>query len=206
MNNSHFVYIIRGGDSLYKIGFSSNLENRMLAIKSSNPMAEMVMVFVGGARLEKRIHTLLFEHRVRGEWFSLTASNLAMTQAFVYSKFPDLAIDSLRQMSDKICFSINNPIRSSETRIKALSDMNPDEFGISKDEREELYCYVPSLRDYKMAADVKRCKSDGMTMAEIAECLGVSLSLVKHYSAALSRSVSKRRSEDLNEQAGESNT
>lgn len=59
--------------------------------------------------------------------------------------------------------------------------------GITEREYGEMLNYDPPLRSLELAGKVKAAKERGMSLAEFAKGRKESLSLIKHYSAALSR-------------------
>jgi len=78
-NVSHgCVYVIKS-DGQYKIGVSSNLDNRLRTHRTSMPKGVLVAVRECGdsKALEKGIHHQLRNYRTTGEWFNLTNNALA---------------------------------------------------------------------------------------------------------------------------------
>lgn len=58
---------------LVKIGFSSNVRQRLMTIRSDRPDAGKLALVgwaIGGPRLEAEIHELFAPFRERGEWFT----------------------------------------------------------------------------------------------------------------------------------------
>lgn len=65
------VYAIAAGDSV-KIGYTTNLEQRMKAIQSTCPHPIVCLgTAPGGQLLERALHRQFARHRVYGEWFDL---------------------------------------------------------------------------------------------------------------------------------------
>lgn len=62
------VYIVRIGKHI-KIGFSRNVARRMKAFETSNADVELLHAFDGDIALERRLHGLLAEARIKGEIF-----------------------------------------------------------------------------------------------------------------------------------------
>lgn len=57
---------------LVKIGFSSNVRQRFMTIRTDRPDAGKVALIgwaIGGPRLEAELHERFIKHRERGEWF-----------------------------------------------------------------------------------------------------------------------------------------
>jgi hypothetical protein len=74
-----FVYLLRADNGLYKIGRSEDPEGRLaglgvlpLPVVLLHRIASNDMVW-----LERRLHRLFSEFRVRGEWFALSESQVA---------------------------------------------------------------------------------------------------------------------------------
>lgn len=65
------VYFIQvGSDGPIKVGFTTNIEKRILGIRHGLPeSAQLLATIPGGKKLEKAIHRGLSEYRMRGEWF-----------------------------------------------------------------------------------------------------------------------------------------
>ena len=55
---------------LYKIGFSNNPKPRETTLQSEKPSIKMVKIW--NKNIERKLHKLYSEYRVRGEWFNLT--------------------------------------------------------------------------------------------------------------------------------------
>ena len=70
---------------------------------------------------------------------------------------------------------------------KVSDDENPTSHGITEREYGEMLAYDPPLRNLELAAKVKAARERGLSLAEFAKGRGEGLSLIKHYSAALSR-------------------
>jgi len=67
-----FVYFIRAGGGPVKIGFSTNVEKRMVALQISSPHDLVLIAKVpGNKRLEKQIHKHFSHLALRGEWFEM---------------------------------------------------------------------------------------------------------------------------------------
>lgn len=64
------VYFLRAIGYGVKIGFTTNLKQRLDDYKTYVPV-EMVLIgsLRGTRRYEKLLHTKFSEHRIRGEWF-----------------------------------------------------------------------------------------------------------------------------------------
>lgn len=68
-----YVYVARReGMPGYKVGFSTNPERRMLALR-----AELVGAVRGSYGLESTFHGVFHRQRIAGEWFDLSESDIA---------------------------------------------------------------------------------------------------------------------------------
>jgi len=77
------VYIVKSGDT-YKIGYTSNLKNRLSAIATGCPEPVEVRDVIHGAGLkeERALHRKFEAKRVSGEWFALDEEDLAFIKRF----------------------------------------------------------------------------------------------------------------------------
>ena len=67
-----FVYFIQAGDGPVKIGFSTNVEKRMVALQISSPHElALIAKMSGNKALEKQIHERFSRLALRGEWFEM---------------------------------------------------------------------------------------------------------------------------------------
>jgi len=65
----HVVYLI-GAPGFLKIGHSSRIETRFADLRTSTPLDLSLLGVLKGSRpLERDLHRLFSEHRVRGEWY-----------------------------------------------------------------------------------------------------------------------------------------
>ena len=78
MKKEGFVYLIRGpkngSEQLYKIGRTSNMQNRMRNLQTGSPTKLEVVKFIqteDALTTERKLHDAFRETRIRGEWFAL---------------------------------------------------------------------------------------------------------------------------------------
>ena len=84
------LYVVQNADGAVKIGRTNNIEKRLawLSTGSAVPL-KFVHVVQHGAYLEYGLHELLSEHRLSGEWFSLTPESAAvLVELFGALTFP----------------------------------------------------------------------------------------------------------------------
>jgi hypothetical protein len=86
-----FVYVIKGGHNLIKIGVSTNPSARLATLRTISPFP-LHMAFVGvtpgtGYDIEAGAHGMLAPHRCNGEWFDVS---------------PELAISAVMGAAGKI--------------------------------------------------------------------------------------------------------
>lgn len=73
------VYFVRAGRRI-KIGFTSNLSQRLLALQTgSGEVLTLLAAIPGGARLEKAFHVAFAQSRRTGEWFDGSLLELVVT-------------------------------------------------------------------------------------------------------------------------------
>lgn len=81
--NSACVYLVLGTGPLCKIGYTSRLTQRLRAIQSQSPEPIRLLhkiparSIAGAAGIEQLLHREFHHRRGRGEWFALTADDLA---------------------------------------------------------------------------------------------------------------------------------
>jgi len=78
MKKEGFVYLIRGpkngSEQLYKIGQTSNMQDRMRNLQTGSPTKLEVVKFIqteDALTTERKLHDAFRETRIRGEWFAL---------------------------------------------------------------------------------------------------------------------------------------
>jgi hypothetical protein len=65
------TYLMKNNHTkLYKIGYSKNPKHREKTLQSEEPNIKMVKIW--NKNIERKLHKLYSEYRVRGEWFNLT--------------------------------------------------------------------------------------------------------------------------------------
>ena len=71
LTNAVKTYLIKDNHTkLYKIGKSKNPKHREKTLQSEKPSIKMVKIW--NKNIERKLHKLYSEYRVRGEWFNLT--------------------------------------------------------------------------------------------------------------------------------------
>jgi len=72
-----FVYLMKDHRTGYhKIGFSKTPKYRESTLQSEMPVIEMLFNFPGTRKVEKEIHEIFSNKRIRGEWFNLSGSDI----------------------------------------------------------------------------------------------------------------------------------
>lgn len=65
------VYFIRDGERAFKIGYTSDVEHRLASLRTITGKDLILDGHVNGDRqFERHLHGLLFDIRIKGEWFS----------------------------------------------------------------------------------------------------------------------------------------
>lgn len=89
------IYFICDGDFV-KIGISDNPEKRLSHLQTSNPKKlTLLYTMDGNETLEKLLHSIFSQYRVRGEWFEYTGSlyefiYLSIEEGYTFTKInPD---------------------------------------------------------------------------------------------------------------------
>jgi len=84
-----YVYFIQEGHSgPIKIGVAAEPRNRLTDLQCANPRpVRLICAVKGSFKLEKHLHRLLKDHRIRGEWFHPSIEVLeAISEALKFSK------------------------------------------------------------------------------------------------------------------------
>ena len=79
----NYIYLMRHQNGLVKIGKSVNPKARERTLQAEDPRLEMFYVAKKPERYERRLHQMFKEHRVRGEWFSLTDRQVQLVMFFL---------------------------------------------------------------------------------------------------------------------------
>lgn len=80
------VYYVQRTDGLIKIGYTSQLRNRMSALRAEFGPLTQLAVHAGGYKAEQSMHRKFAAHRVRGEWFRPSADLLAHIARIIESQ------------------------------------------------------------------------------------------------------------------------
>ena len=94
INKGSFIYVVRmdlNGKYLYKIGKSSNPLSRLTTLRISSPFDlqayrnyRVPAALVN--RIESSLHKLFKNYRMNGEWFDITAEQVATIDAYMFAK------------------------------------------------------------------------------------------------------------------------
>lgn len=86
-----FVYVISAGPDRHKIGMAANPAQRVRDLQTGVPDTLELIHFVevsSPRRVEARAHRMLADHRVRGEWFGVTAEVAIGAVSAVAAEYP----------------------------------------------------------------------------------------------------------------------
>lgn len=79
-----YVYFLRGGNEV-KIGFSTNLPQRLEKLRNGNAYPVFICRYVEGTpTTERQFHKRFAEYRLRGEWFDLRGSLARFLENHIY--------------------------------------------------------------------------------------------------------------------------
>lgn len=97
------VYFIAVGD-IVKIGFSKNVLARFHTLRAGGKSkmpdgynikdAELLGAIAGGRQVERRLHSLLRNYRLEGEWFRLAPTVIRAIDCVLYGEEPPKAIEA----------------------------------------------------------------------------------------------------------------
>lgn len=87
---SGYIYLIRAETSSdvshVKIGKTNNVKQRLSALNAASP-APLTLVYFGyvlnADKLEKELHDIFDERRLRGEWFALDNDRIEKARSFI---------------------------------------------------------------------------------------------------------------------------
>jgi hypothetical protein len=81
-----FIYFIQGecGGPI-KIGYTADLKRRITSLQTGYPdRLELLLAFPGNQELEKTVHKIFEQYRLKGEWFQSSPEVLEKIQKFAY--------------------------------------------------------------------------------------------------------------------------
>jgi len=90
---SFYVYAIGPIDGPIKIGFTNNLDTRLRAIQTGNPLPVKIHHFIkfdnenDMRKAEKTLHETLRHIRKKGEWFDLSPDNAKLELDYIMIKY-----------------------------------------------------------------------------------------------------------------------
>jgi hypothetical protein len=92
-----FVYLFRVG-SVYKIGLSVSPSQRLAGLVAKGTDAECVHHFpsAGARKVERALHLRFVSKRIGGEWFALTADDVALIRTVLQADTPGDLPDQLQ--------------------------------------------------------------------------------------------------------------
>lgn len=73
---NRFVYLFRHNNGLTKIGMSSDPFRREKTLQAEDPRLHMLAYRPGGLEVEGRLHKIMADKRIRGEWFDLSEKDI----------------------------------------------------------------------------------------------------------------------------------
>ena len=76
---SNYVYLIRAGNGLTKIGISYDIQKRLNMLNTASPVELSLLFFFepsNAVKTEKYLHIKFDKKRVKGEWFNLSDSEI----------------------------------------------------------------------------------------------------------------------------------
>ncbi|WP_119079964.1 GIY-YIG nuclease family protein [Chitinophaga alhagiae] len=139
------VYILNTGKNLYKIGKTGDLQKRLAAYHTHLPILFRVIrqyAALNMTDLEESLHIVFQHKRVKGEWFALTRSDLAICDN-IARNYALQALQKQRRKHVTITFSSNPVLQVMEANEKYLQDYariaDDIRLGLSNDEVFELY-------------------------------------------------------------------
>ena len=141
-----YVYLVRAGQSQYKIGIASNILSRVRALQTSN--AELIEVITAKQTpdahvIEKSIHKKLQDMKLDGgrEWFSLTPE-VVINIAIKINHSPGISVSEVELLYNLI-EEQNNRQRAMTGKMQALLDQikaeTPKKPSIAKENKPQVH-------------------------------------------------------------------
>lgn len=92
---TQYVYIIAAENGLFKIGKTTNIDNRLQQIKSANPIQCFLVGLIEAKddnldKLERLLHKMFKDKRIRGEWFALSKNDLLLLIPYMPEEYIEL--------------------------------------------------------------------------------------------------------------------
>lgn len=85
-DNCGFIYLISSDVGLTKIGYAVDVHKRFNQINTASPV-ELTLLFYcfvkDAVKLERWLHKMFSEQRIKGEWFNLTVAEIGDIKALV---------------------------------------------------------------------------------------------------------------------------
>ena len=91
MKKDGFVYLIRGpkigSEQLYKIGQTSNMQDRMRNLQTGSPTKLEIVKSIqtdDALMIERKLHNAFKETRIRGEWYALKTGQVRAAKKLMH--------------------------------------------------------------------------------------------------------------------------
>jgi len=132
-----FVYLMRCGDSHYKIGVAQNILSRLKSLQTSNPnVIELVTAKRTSeySRYERMIHKQLHQWKAKGgrEWFKLEAEQ-ALEIAVLINTAPEYSKNDLEIITELIDNNVDKQKSITASLSNLLNQLNAER--VIKDKR-----------------------------------------------------------------------
>ena len=83
------VYVISGGSRRVKIGYTTDMANRLSALQASSPRRLRIMATTPGTlATEAWLHKRFGKYRLHGEWFDLSSANMRLLMRYMSGDEP----------------------------------------------------------------------------------------------------------------------
>lgn len=148
-NTGGFVYIVTDGNGHYKIGYTTNLAQRLSALNMGLPTEMTVEIAYHSEhcqREEAKWHKRFADKRLKGEWFTLTAEDLTAIRNEAGSPInrtprtggiavmPIPQNHTIGEQSDK---SESSPVNDTPDSHKTVAESEKSEMHIRKNQQRE---------------------------------------------------------------------
>jgi len=151
ITQNELVYFITDGSRI-KIGCTSNLKTRLLALQVGNVNYIEVIATIenAGKDVEKYLHEYYSKDRISGEWFDLDDS-------FVLDVKKEFRYVNMHDTLDSLLFELWHKSKGGEEELSISFFTNSDNYRVKRKLKNLILGYINSHEDYSVVCnDIKK--------------------------------------------------
>ncbi len=171
-----FIYIVRHARDIYKIGFTTDPQSRIQAIRSTNPSATLHNIYAGEKQDEKNLHTIFASKKVSNEWFHLDEEDLSHIEGYFRKMSPWTSAKTFKHLAVSLLKCAVNDYVSPAMYLKTKAMRNAN-VEITEDEATAIQGKPISPKTFKIIKSFWLLNKD-MTYKQIAYETGYALRTV----------------------------